>query len=256
MEPWHYEPVLPLLERMRHFPREPDMLVFGMRWLAASVLRGWLRVYHRFTVVGRENLPADRSFVMVANHASHLDTLCLLAALPMAKLHHAFPTAAQDYFFVNRLRTFLAAVVANALPFDRRLDPRHSLEVCAQLLDDSGNVLIVFPEGTRSDDGATHDFKPGIGLLVAGRDIPVVPCYLDGAFAAWPKGACLPRPRSVRLTIGAPRLYAHLPATKESAKHVCRDLRQAVLTLGYALPERHVLSRPAPYQEVPCNTPS
>ncbi len=118
MQPWHYDPPAdleqPLLERLRRFPREPDMLVFGMRWLTASVLRTWLRLYHRLAIVGRERLPLDRSFVMVANHASHLDTLCLLAALPMARLHHAFPAAAQDFFFVGGLRTLAATVVANA----------------------------------------------------------------------------------------------------------------------------------------------
>lgn len=236
MEPWHYDPPpdleQPLLERLRRFPREPDMLVFGLRWLTASVLRGWLRVYHRLTVVGRENLPTDSSFVMVANHTSHLDTLCLLAALPMARLHRAFPAAAKDYFFVSGMRAFVAAVVANALPFDRRLDPRHSLELCTQLLANPGNILIVFPEGTRSDSGALHEFKPGVGLVVAGTDVPVVPCYLDGTYAAWPKGVSVPRPRAIRLTIGTPRRYAHLPPGKPSAVQICSDLRAAVQALG------------------------
>jgi hypothetical protein len=131
MQPWHYDPPpdldQPLLERLRRFPREPDMLVFGARWLAAAVLRGWLKLYHRFTITGRENLPTGCSFVMVANHASHLDTLCMLSALPMGKLHRAYPAAARDYFFVSTPRVLMAAVVTNALPFDRRLDPRHGL---------------------------------------------------------------------------------------------------------------------------------
>ena len=74
----------PVVERLRRFPREPDMLVYGLRMAAALLCRGWLRLYHRLSISGRENLPAEGSFVMVANHASHLDALCLLAALPMA----------------------------------------------------------------------------------------------------------------------------------------------------------------------------
>ena len=66
--------------------------------LTALVLRGWLKFYHRLEITGRENLPKEGSFVMVANHASHLDTLCLLAAITLRKLHRAFPAAAQDYF--------------------------------------------------------------------------------------------------------------------------------------------------------------
>src|SRR5437667_4022188 len=110
---WHYESAQdleqPLIERLRNFPRQPDMLVYGARVLAATIIRGWLRLYHRLEIIGRENLPADRSFILVANHASHLDTLCLLAALPLGKLHRAFPAAAKDYFFVTVPRLLAAA---------------------------------------------------------------------------------------------------------------------------------------------------
>ena len=103
MKRWQYEsaPDLDqsLVERLRHFPRQPDMLVYGLRSVAAVIIRAWLRCYHRLEIIGRDHLPAEGSFVMVANHSSHLDTLCLLAALPLAKLHRAFPAAAADYFF-------------------------------------------------------------------------------------------------------------------------------------------------------------
>jgi 1-acyl-sn-glycerol-3-phosphate acyltransferase len=241
MEPWHYDTWPDLehsfLDRLRRFPREPDRLVFGLRWLTACVLRPWLRLFHRLTIVGRENLPAHSSFVMVANHASHLDTLCLLAALPMARLDHAFPAAASDYFFGGGIRAFLATVVANALPFDRHGDPWRSLDVCKQLLAEPGNIVIVFPEGSRSRTGELGDFKPGVGMLLAESDVPVVPCCLNGAFAALPTGAWLPRPRAVQLTIGTPLVYAHRRATTASAKQICRELRDRVRLLGAVGPE-------------------
>jgi 1-acyl-sn-glycerol-3-phosphate acyltransferase len=207
-------------------------MVRSVRSLAAVVLRCWLRLYHRFTIIGRENLPADRSFVLIANHASHLDTLCLLAALPLRRLHHAFPAAARDYFCVSTPRALFASIIVNALPFDRYFVPWQSLSVCAQLLSKPGNILIFFPEGTRSDSLEPGEFKPGVALLAAGRDIPVVPCHIAGTHAALPKRAWIPRPRAVRLTIGAPRVYAHLPATKEAAKQICRELRETVILLG------------------------
>ena len=241
MEQWHYDPAADLdpmhVERLRRFPRQPGMLVSSMRSLAAVAVRSWLHVYHRLTIVGRENLPADRSFMLIANHASHLDTLCLLSALPMSRLHHAFPTAARDYFFVHAPWSRLAAVVVNALPFDRHFAPWECLSVCAHLLATPGNILILFPEGTRSGGARPAEFKPGVALLAAGRDIPVVPCHLAGTHAALPKGAWVPRPRAVRLTIGEARVYAHLPATKEAAKQICRDLRAAVMLLGQAEPQ-------------------
>lgn len=233
---WQYEPATDLdkslAERLRQFPREPDITVYGLRSLAALVLRGWLRGYHRLEIFGRENLPAQGSYVMVANHTSHLDTLCLLAALPLRKLHRAFPAAAQDYFFVSAPRLAVAAVVVNALPFGRQKHIRQSLELCRELLANPGNVLILFPEGTRTATGRMNEFKPGIGLLVAGTELPVVPCHLSGGFQAWPKGNWIPRPRKLVLRISAPRNFSGLAPGKEAAEQICAELQQAVADLG------------------------
>jgi 1-acyl-sn-glycerol-3-phosphate acyltransferase len=232
---WRYEPAQnidkPLTERLRHFPREPEMTVYGLRSIAALFIRAWLRIYHRLEITGRENLPAESSFVMVANHSSHLDALCLLAALPLKKLHRAFPAAAVDYFFQSVPRTWMAAIVVNALPFARQVQIRQSLSLCEGLLANPGNVLILFPEGTRSSTGQMNAFKPGIGLLLAGQTVPVLPCYLTGAFRAWGKGRILPKPTKLRLAIGAPRNYATFPSSKESACAIAADLQRAVQML-------------------------
>ena len=207
------------------------MLVYGLRVGAYLVLRSWLRLYHRLSVTGREHLPRDTSFVMVANHTSHLDALCLLAALPMSKVHKAFPAAARDYFFVNPGRAAATVVVVNAFPFDRRANPLHSLDVCRQLLAEPGNVLIYFPEGTRSTTGELGEFKAGIGMLVAGTNCPVVPCHLDGTYAAWRKSRWLPRPWRIQVKIGAPRCFAELEPCKASALKIGKDLHDAVQAL-------------------------
>jgi 1-acyl-sn-glycerol-3-phosphate acyltransferase len=236
VDAWQYEPASdleePVIERLRRFPREPDMLVYGLRSAAALLCRGWLRLYHRLSIIGRENLPAEGSFVMVANHVSHLDALCLLAALPLARVHRTFPAAAKDYFFVSTPRVLLAAIVVNAMPFDRRTSPRQSLGLCRQVLDKPGNALILFPEGTRSVTGALGEFKPGIGLLLAGTSYPVVPCYLEGAHKAFPRGCWFPKPRPIGLRIGAARTYADLHRGKDAATHIALDLREAVQALG------------------------
>jgi 1-acyl-sn-glycerol-3-phosphate acyltransferase len=238
MKKWQYDSAQDLdqtmVERLRHFPREPDMLVYGLRSLVALIIRALLRVYCRFEIVGEEHLRSNRSFVLVANHSSHLDTVCLLSALPLRRLHRAFPAAAADYFFKSVPRTWIATVVANALPFARQNHVRQSLAICAELLANAGNVLIIFPEGTRSTNGAVQEFKPGIGALLAGRDIPVLPCYLEGAARAWPKGRRLPRPRKVRLIIGAPRNYVLLSPEKNASAAIAAELHEAVKQLGAA----------------------
>ena len=211
METWRYEPASdldqPMIERLRRFPREPDMFVYALRSLAALTVRGWLKLYHRLEIAGREHVPAAGSFVMVANHSSHLDTPCLLSALPLRKLHRTFPAAARDYFFVTAPRVAAAAILVNALPFERQVHIRQSLELCRHLLTNPGNVMVLFPEGTRSPDGAIGKFRPGVGWLLAGTSVPVLPCRLDGCYTALPKGARWPRPCRLRLTIGASRTY-------------------------------------------------
>jgi 1-acyl-sn-glycerol-3-phosphate acyltransferase len=235
MKKWRYDSAQDLdqtlVERLRRFPREPDMLVYGVRSLAALIIRAWLRVYHRFEILSHEHFRTNRSFVIVANHCSHLDTLCLLAALPLPKLHRAFPAAAADYFFQSVPRTWVAAVVVNALPFSRQTHVRQSLSICRELLANSGNVLIIFPEGTRSQTGEIREFKPGIGALVAGRDVNVLPCYLEGAFQAWPKGRRLPRPRTLRLIVGRPRNYQAHGSEKNDINAIASELCDAVKQL-------------------------
>ena len=215
--------------------REPGWLVRGMHSTAAVAVRFWLRVYDRLTIVGRDNLPKDRSYILVANHASHLDTLCLLSALPLRQLHRVFPLGATDYFCVNPIRNLLARVFVNIVPVDRNFPYWTNLGVFAHLLQKPGTVLILFPEGTRADGRELREFKQGVAVLAAGRDIPVVPCHLAGTAAALPKGAWFPRPERVRLTIGTPRVFAHLPANKESRIRICNELRDAVIALACSM---------------------
>jgi 1-acyl-sn-glycerol-3-phosphate acyltransferase len=235
MDTWHYEPAQdladPLMQRLRRFPREPDMLTYLVRSVVAILMRVSLRMYHRFRIIGTENLPDEGSCILVANHSSHLDALCLLSAVPLRRLHQTFPAAAADYFFVNVPRIAMAVLVVNALPFNRQSHARQSIALCRQLLARPGNILIIFPEGTRSETGQIGAFRPGIAMLLAGSNVPVVPCHLSGAREALPKGAWFPRPKPIKLTIGKPRVYASAGHDKESLRHICEDLRQAVAEL-------------------------
>jgi 1-acyl-sn-glycerol-3-phosphate acyltransferase len=235
---WQYGTALDigrsLPDRLSGFPRQPDMLVYGLRTVGALALRAWLKVYHRLEITGRENLPRDGSFVMVANHTSHLDALCMLSALPLGSLNRAYPAAAEDYFFASLPRGAAAAIFVNAMPFCRQHHVRQSMELCRRLLRERGSVLILFPEGTRSADGRLAEFRPGVGSLVAGLDVPVVPCAIHGAHRALPKGAVLPRPRRLRLSIGEPRCFGDREPGKESARQVSRQLHDAVRDLQCA----------------------
>jgi len=233
---WRYDTAkdsgLSFVDRLKQCPREPDPLVYAARVAAALAIRAALRVYNRFDIAGREHLPRDGSFVLVANHASHLDAVALLSALPLRSLHRAYPLAARDYFCANELRFALTAIIANVMLLDRDSKGVEGLTLCQRMLEERHNVLVMFPEGTRSIDGRVGMFRRGIGLLLAGTPYPVVPCYLDGTFRAWPKGALITRPTRVRLAIGEARTYERVERTDAGALHICADLRGAVLALA------------------------
>jgi len=221
-----------MAEHLRDFPRQPYMLIYAIRSIAALLLRGWMRVYHRMQIDGREHLPNGGSYVLVCNHTSHLDTLSMLCAVPLNWIHRTFPAAAADYFFSSLPRSAVSAILINALPFDRKLKGGESLAVCSRLLANKNNVLIIFPEGTRTSNGEMSRFRSGIGRLVVGTDIPVIPCYLDGGLEALPKGKALPRPYKLKLKIGSPRSYGNLDKSTESVRHICQELEQSVAALG------------------------
>jgi 1-acyl-sn-glycerol-3-phosphate acyltransferase len=213
------------------YPSRSGRLVRCVRALSAVIIRALLRIYNRLEIIGADGLQIDESFVLVANHCSHLDTLCLLSALPRRKLHRAFPAAAADYFFESLPRFWLATIITNALPVERQVRVRQTLRACHQLLANRGSVLIIFPEGTRSMNGKIHTFKSGIGALIAGSSIKVIPCYLEGTFAAWPKGHWFPLPNKVRLIIGEPREYLNAKVDRHSFKNIARELEQSVQAL-------------------------
>jgi len=236
MTEWEYHPPPDINETMSehltNFPRQPYMLIYAIRSTAALLLRAWMRIFHRLRIEGRENLPETGSFVLVCNHTSHLDTLSMLCSMPLKRLHQTFPAAATDYFFSSLPRSAVSAILINALPFDRNVKGAESLTVCSELLRNEGNVLILFPEGTRTTTGAPGRFRSGIGRLLAGTDLSVLPCHLAGGLKAWPKGKMIPRPFSLRLRIGAPRSYGHMQKTSESVQQICQELQDSVADLG------------------------
>jgi len=210
MDNWDYQPVDDFdktpIERLSAFPRQPDMLWYAVRFVAHIALRMWLKVWHRYRVVGREHLPKDVPFVMVANHASHLDAMCLLSALPLRKIQTSATAAAKDYFFTTVTKVAFAAIVVNAMPFDRKDNPRESIHLCRELLETPGHSLILFPEGTRNPgECGLLPFKSGIYHLAQLRpDVELVPVYLENLHRSLPKGAVLPIPMTCTVRFGPP----------------------------------------------------
>ena len=139
------------------------------------------------TVLGEEHLQGlRRPFVVVSNHASHLDAPLILGSLPRKLVRYVAAGAAADYFFDVWWRKSLTSLFFNAFPVDRTgLRGRHGL--ATSLLDD-GVPLLLFPEGTRSRTGEMGAFKPGAAALCISRDVPCLPVAIVGAAEAMPYG--------------------------------------------------------------------
>ena len=237
MDAWVYDPADGELSgdsrRMTALPRDTNAATWVLRTSSHVLMRLILRLWNRFEIVGAENLPARGAFIMVSNHSSHLDAVCLLAALRLNRVHSAFPLAAADYFFSTPLRSVLSSIVVNALPLDRGHHGSDGLEPCRAVLARPDTVVIMFPEGTRSCCGALGRFRTGVARLAAGTSTPVVPCCLEGAFEAWPKGRAIPRPRKLRLRIGHPRTLQYVaPDDRDALRAASARLRDDVEELA------------------------
>src|ERR1051325_7009047 len=103
MDDWKLEPAhdlgLPLKERTRSLRREAGLAETLVQWFSWTFIRSFLAVYHRLEITGREHVPPAPPFVLVANHASHLDALALASSLPARIRGRVFPIAAGDTFF-------------------------------------------------------------------------------------------------------------------------------------------------------------
>lgn len=190
-------------ERLRSLSRERGLVGLGLNAAWRGLLRLYLRLAHRLEVEGSERLP-EPPFVLIANHASHLDALVLAAALRGEAGRAAHALAAGEVFFGSGAGAAFAAYAINAMPIWRGRTQRGDLRLLRERLVEDRLVYILFPEGTRSRSGEMGPFQPGLAALLAGTQVPVVPCWIAGAHACWPPQRSWPRPGRLRLVIGTP----------------------------------------------------
>ena len=162
-----------------------------MRSILAAIIR---------LVTGVRRLPAlphaDGPAVYFANHASHMDFAVVWAALPDEERERTRPAAAEDYWNATKLRRCVACQLFRAILIPRREVTRanHPAERLAAALE-AGCSVILFPEGTRSENGETGEFKSGLYHLAKRHpEIPLVPVHLENLSRILPKGSLLPVP--------------------------------------------------------------
>jgi 1-acyl-sn-glycerol-3-phosphate acyltransferase len=179
------------------------------------VLQPIMTFYTRRRTIGREKLERLRApVILVANHVSHIDTPVILAALPRRFRKRTVVAAAADYFYRNRLVAIVVSVIFNTVPMDRKGGglEKQSVGHVDGLLDRGWNLL-VYPEGTRSRDGAAGRLRRGAVVLAARHKAQIIPIRVTGTHHVMPPGRFWPSRRrsqngatrhSVKIAIGDP----------------------------------------------------
>lgn len=193
----------------------------------AIIVRPIVFVVLGLNLRGKQNLPQSGPAVIAANHNSHLDTLVLMSLYPLSKLHRVRPVAAADYFLKNRFLAWFALKCIGIIPINRAGRQRKSelFAGCYEAMD-KGDILILFPEGSRGNPEELSEIKRGIYHIVHDRlDTKVTPVMMHGLGKALPRGEALLVPFNCDVIIGE-----QLSETK-SAENLVNEIKASFLEL-------------------------
>ncbi len=194
-----------------------------------------IRLLFRLTVVGNDQLPATGPFVLTPNHASPLDPPVLAAAMPLGLLQNTYWAGKESTVLRNRVRRVFSRLT-RVIPV---AEDKSSLSAGIMLLE-NGHGVVWFPEGRRSLDGQLHRFKPGIALLLARCDVPIVPVLIEGAHEAYPgRGAAFRLRQRISVRFGPPLTRKQLgiqDASNVAVQPILQNLRRHIreLSTSYA----------------------
>lgn len=201
------------------------MFYWFMKYIVIGpVLKGIFRPW----IVGRRNVPASGAAILASNHLSFADSifLPLMIDRPMSFL------AKSDYFTGRGLRgraTRMFFKATGQIPIDRSggRASEDSLNTGLQVLG-RGDLLGIYPEGTRSPDGRLYRGRTGIARMALEAHVPVVPVVMVDTDAVMPIGRRVPRIGRVGIVIGEPLDFSRF-AGMESDRYVLRSVADEIM---------------------------
>lgn len=180
-------------------------------------------VFFQIRVFDRRNVSLEGGVLLVSNHQSYLDPVLVGVGL-RRRLNFL---ARESLFRFGPFAWLIRSL--NTIPIDREgLGLRGVKEALRRLR--RGEVVVLFPEGTRTRDGSLGPLRPGFYAMVRRAKVPLVPVRIEGAFQAWPRGATAPRMHPIRVYYGIPLSAAEVRRLGEQA--VLQWVRQQWESLG------------------------
>jgi 1-acyl-sn-glycerol-3-phosphate acyltransferase len=183
-------------------------------------LRGLMRFMTRtylvglFTVEGVENVPSSGGLIVCGNHFATLDPPMVPAFLPRPD---SWSMAKSEYFRKRWQRWLFTAY--QSFPVVRHTADRAALRRAFDLLKD-GQVLVIYPEGTRVESGTLSTPEPGAGFIAQKSGCPVLPVAVTGTRECMPKGSRWPRRVPVKIRFGKPFL---IPTRRLSGERISHE---------------------------------
>ncbi len=216
-----------------HLPQPKRWVLRVGRVPAAVVYRLYFRLHcekdaQQLAQLVKQSRPA----VVVFNHSSHLDVPAMALCLGEEFMQRALMPGKKELFHVPLLSWFLRS--CGAIPLDRDLRDIRAVRTLLRGIQ-SGRILLMAPEGTRSPDGRVRAFKAGFVKIAYRAGAVVVPIGIQGAAEALPKGGKFPKPRPLTVRVGvAIDVVDQLPAkpTLEDYDALAERIRRRVIMLA------------------------
>jgi 1-acyl-sn-glycerol-3-phosphate acyltransferase len=191
------------------------------------------RLVFRLEGRGREHVPRTGAALIISNHTSFLDPPLVGAAAPR-ELHYL---AKAELFSIPLLGWLVARL--NSHPVKREGSDPAAIRTALRLLE-AGHAVLVFPEGTRGEEGTLREAKTGAGMLAVLSRAPVVPAYVQGSGRVLPRGRWVPRWARIRVSFGSPLRFGdhNGMARKEQYREASRRMMAAIAELKASVEDR------------------